>query len=262
MCGIVGYYLQGKTTPPNIIDTLKYLYTESIVRGKDATGMAFIQEDKLYYHKNHVPATDYVNEAVFDDITQNKPRYLIGHLRMATKGDPADNKNNHPFISKDYLWAMVHNGIIYNDDKLTALYQLQRKADTDSEVMLRLLEHFYKQEKNIVSAFTKMVNCVVGTITIGLLTQTKELYIFNGGRDIYTAYDTKNKNFFICSMKSVLQSAFTQKMEYGMFPVIENVSIGIVPENNLLIFTPKDVKLIAIKRTSRIELPREKFLFQ
>ena len=63
------------------------------------------------------------------------------HTRYATKGDPADNGNNHPFVLPGI--SLVHNGVLRNDDELFAELGVARTAPghTDSEAIAALLAY-------------------------------------------------------------------------------------------------------------------------
>ena len=47
-----------------------------------------------------------------------KVKSAILHTRYATQGLPSDNRNNHPVVSTDNRIALVHNGVISNDQSL------------------------------------------------------------------------------------------------------------------------------------------------
>jgi hypothetical protein len=62
------------------------------------------------------------------------------HARAASlgSGPPADNSNNHPFVSTDKQVALVHNGKIFEYDALTKKYMVNSRCD--SEILLRIFE--------------------------------------------------------------------------------------------------------------------------
>ena len=67
---------------------------------------------------------------------------LLVHARGASKGlgEPAVNRNNHPFVSNDYSIGLVHNGRVDDTEYhyLKSRYGVQSQCD--SEILLRILE--------------------------------------------------------------------------------------------------------------------------
>ena len=65
---------------------------------------------------------------------------LLVHSRRASQGigEPANNANNHPFVSDDGNLALIHNGRIFEFDKLKNDYPIISQCD--SEILLRIVE--------------------------------------------------------------------------------------------------------------------------
>jgi asparagine synthetase B (glutamine-hydrolysing) len=67
------------------------------------------------------------------------------HTRAATKGNPNQFENNHPMFDSGasaapHQCAVVHNGVIQNDDTLFNTMNLERKAETDSDILRAILD--------------------------------------------------------------------------------------------------------------------------
>ncbi len=95
----------------------------------------------------------------------------IGHTRWATHGEPSD-VNAHPHVGQDGKIAVVHNGIIEN--YLEIKKSLLRKgvvfaSDTDTEVIVQLLEYYYRKKFNLMDAVYAVLNRIKGAYAMGIL---------------------------------------------------------------------------------------------
>lgn len=130
MCGIAGFSLSRSES----LDTRKLtraLLASIEVRGKDATGIAYRDGDKVRLAKTAVPASRF-------GVDRMAPTTVaILHTRFATKGSPENNANNHPIVSGNVVG--VHNGHLSNDDAVFDYLGVQRNADVDSEAAFALI---------------------------------------------------------------------------------------------------------------------------
>lgn len=163
MCGIVAY-LGEKKAYPIIIKGLKRLE----YRGYDSAGVALLDESiNLYKKAGKVSVLeDFVKDKNLDSTSG------IGHTRWATHGPPND-ENAHPHLSGDSDLAIIHNGIIENYDSLKK--ELIKRghsfiSDTDTEVLIHLIEDIQKNEKvKLDKAVRIALKEVVGAYAIVIL---------------------------------------------------------------------------------------------
>ncbi|MEB3206350.1 MAG: glutamine--fructose-6-phosphate transaminase (isomerizing) [Vampirovibrionales bacterium] len=140
MCGIVGY-LGKKPLIPLLLESLKLLE----YRGYDSSGIAtlvpgealsvFKASGKLINLERLIP------EAAQKMPVSTTPCIGIGHIRWATHGAPTD-RNAHPHLSQCAEIAVVHNGIIENDQEIRSALSSEGvvfASDTDSECIAQLL---------------------------------------------------------------------------------------------------------------------------
>ncbi len=158
MCGIFGY-IGNKNAASVILKGLENLQ----YRGYDSAGIVVFDGTKPQYIKKKGKVN------VLKKILKKNPiqGFLgIGHSRWATHGTPSD-KNAHPFWDcKKEIW-LVHNGIIEN--YLTLKKQLLKKghqfsSETDTEVIVHLLEDFYKGD--LKKATEEVVKMLVGAYAL------------------------------------------------------------------------------------------------
>jgi len=163
MCGIVGYIGQ-KQASQILVNALKKLE----YRGYDSAGIAVIDDGNIVVRKCK-GALKFLEEKIADETI--KGSVGIGHTRWATHGEPSD-LNAHPHASTDGSISIVHNGIIENYAEIKAKLQAEGvvfKSQTDTEVVVQLLDKFYKEEKDIFKAVFKALRTVQGSYALGVV---------------------------------------------------------------------------------------------
>ena len=163
MCGIVGY-IGPQNATPIILNGLKKLE----YRGYDSAGLAVIQNnhleirrdvgklDKLAELVSEIPVTGYVG---------------IGHTRCATHGEPSA-RNAHPQVGMSGNVVVVHNGIVENYLELRNELSDEGvvfNSDTDTEVIVQLVERFESTGLNLVDASRQAMRQIKGAHGIVLL---------------------------------------------------------------------------------------------
>jgi glucosamine--fructose-6-phosphate aminotransferase (isomerizing) len=141
MCGIVAYIGQ-KQAYPIILKGLKRLE----YRGYDSAGIALLDEGNINLYKRQGKVSNLEEFAASHNLNGNSG---IGHTRWATHGAPND-VNAHPHMSMEGDIALIHNGIIENYDSLKKELISKGyvfKSETDTEVLVHLIDHISKHEK-------------------------------------------------------------------------------------------------------------------
>ncbi|ATP42157.1 glutamine--fructose-6-phosphate transaminase (isomerizing) [Solibacillus sp. R5-41] len=176
MCGIVGYngVLDAKEILLKGLEKLEY-------RGYDSAGIAVHNEEGVTIFKEKGRIAD-LRKAVNEDVEANVG---IGHTRWATHGVP-NRLNAHPHTSASGRYTLVHNGVIENYHLLQKAYLkgIQMNSDTDTEVIVQLVDLFAKEGLSTVEAFRKTLSLLHGSYALALL----------DNEDCETIYVAKNKS--------------------------------------------------------------------
>lgn len=163
MCGIVGY-VGNKNATQVLINALKKLE----YRGYDSAGIAVLEGEDILVRKCK-GALKFLEEKIANETI--KSSMGIGHTRWATHGEPSD-ENSHPHTNMDGTISIVHNGIIENYAALKADLQNQGvvfKSQTDTEVIVHLIDKEYKQDKDIFQAVIRALHKLEGSYALGVL---------------------------------------------------------------------------------------------
>ncbi|MGN7990550.1 glutamine--fructose-6-phosphate transaminase (isomerizing) [Pedobacter sp. 22226] len=141
MCGIVGY-IGYREAWPIVLKGLKRLE----YRGYDSAGIALMNSSGQHIYKKAGKV------AVLEEFAEDQDKSGtsgMGHTRWATHGVPSD-RNSHPHTSNSGKLSIIHNGIIENYATLKeelANRGHEFKSDTDTEVLIHLIEEIQEIEK-------------------------------------------------------------------------------------------------------------------
>ncbi|MDT1957593.1 glutamine--fructose-6-phosphate transaminase (isomerizing) [Carnobacterium divergens] len=177
MCGIVG--VVGNQNAKEVLlqglEKLEY-------RGYDSAGIYLIddtKQDYLFKEKGRILA---LRNIVRQDVEAS---IGIGHTRWATHGVPSVI-NAHPHQSQSGRFTLVHNGVIENFTKLKSMYlsDVDFVSDTDTEVIVQLIEKFSLEGLTTLASFKKVVSLLKGSYALALMDKN----VFD------TIYVAKNKS--------------------------------------------------------------------
>lgn len=195
MCGIVGY-IGHREAYPIIIKGLQRLE----YRGYDSAGIALYDGTDIKLSKTKGKVSD-LKERLENEISTNGT-LGIGHTRWATHGVPND-VNSHPHYSNSGDLVIIHNGIIENYDALKKEL-IKRgytfKSDTDTEVLVNLIEDVKKNENTKLGKAVQIaLNQVVGAYAIAVFDKKKpnEIVVAKLGSPL--AIGIGDDEFFIAS---------------------------------------------------------------
>lgn len=183
MCGIIG--IRSKNGM-NVLPLTKQMFSTMEKRGPDGVGL--FMDNKIIYAES----LDKLN------IYSIKCDDLIGHSRLAITGG---YNGAQPFLSCDKKLIVEHNGEIYNylelRSKLSQTHNF--KTNTDSEVILHLLEEQYqKSNENILQAIKNTVSLLDGIYILVIREQsTGDVILVRDKLGVRQIYYAENNNFIV-----------------------------------------------------------------
>lgn len=222
MCGIVGYI--GNQDSKEILlrglEKLEY-------RGYDSAGIAVVNEQgvHVYKEKGRIAA---LREAVN---WETNGTVGIGHTRWATHGAP-NRINAHPHQSKSKRFTLVHNGVIENYEHIKRDFFSDHAfvSDTDTEVIVQLVERFVEEGFPVEEAFRMTLKKLEGSYALALLDQENP-------RTIYVA---KNKSPLLIGLGEecnvVASDAMAMLHITDTYLEIMDKEMGIVTQDSATIF--------------------------
>lgn len=190
MCGIVGYTGSEQAAPILLEGLSKLEY-----RGYDSAGLAVRDGDSPAVVVKAVGKLKHLYEKTGDG--RDLPGTCgIGHTRWATHGGPSLT-NAHPHVSGNCTGSGsgpvesqvvgVHNGIIENFQELKAKllrHGYQFYSDTDTEVLIKLVDYYYKKYKvGPIDAIAKTLVRVRGSYALAVMFTDYPGQIFAARKD-------------------------------------------------------------------------------
>lgn len=223
MCGIVGYI--GNQDAKEILlkglEKLEY-------RGYDSAGIAVINEAGVHLFKEKGRIAEL--RKIVD--TEVSATVGIGHTRWATHGKPS-KINAHPHQSASERFTIVHNGVIENYELLIEefLSDVTFKSDTDTEVIVQLVEKFVNEGLEVKEAFRKTLSKLEGSYAIAMIDRhNKE-----------TIYVAKNKSPLLIGLGDgfnvVASDAMAMLQVTKEFVELMDKEMVIVSEDNVQILS-------------------------
>ncbi len=226
MCSIGGY-ISFSTSRPNR-ETLETLFTDMQVRGKDASGFAYIQGRKSITVKAAETSTELIKKQSWANLfKQALPNKMIFHTRAATQGDEKINDNNHPLLSKQN-YPYVHNGMINNGHEFGIFRDV-----VDSLAIREVYEGSYQD----------LPDKLKGSWTVAML-QPKKIVIWRHSNPVNFFYDKEIDTLFFASTEGILKGILPIEdvkgflMPSRMWSISDDTYIEIDEKNGLTFEKP------------------------
>lgn len=230
MCGIGGIIapFSSQRWKAKVMDKLLLAAQK---RGTDATGICFVDPKRgMVIVKDGKRAWDFVREnPQYKEERANFPAIVLGHCRAATKRGSTgseDNKNNHPFFAKEARIAMIHNGLIANDDNWRETVGqdggLRNKPESvvDSEVMVCAVETFFLEQeegkRTMKDAIDDAAYTISGSYTLALLKEDEpnRVYFVRHDNPLSFAWIPSEKAIVFGSTEEIIKEALEEYKEH------------------------------------------------
>jgi len=221
MCGVMGF-VRTKGWNKGTARFLTALMIGIEIRGDHASGVAWLPRPefkKMLYGKKPCPATEFISSQWWASAMDSKSDALIGHARWATHGTVNNPINNHPHVSGNRRFAIVHNGIVAED------VNVKISGQCDSEKILSLI-----QRSGVKGALGKLTATKYASYAV-LALDTKEriLHAFRNERSPMVVADMTEQigGIVFCSTLEILEDALSvcdiakEPQVYSIIPDID-----------------------------------------
>ena len=231
MCGIVGYigWQKAQDVVMNGLEKLEY-------RGYDSSGIATIYDGQLKLSK-YKGRLSVLSKHLEED---PHPGHVgIGHTRWATHGQQSD-VNSHPHINESNSLAVIHNGIIENYRALKKELTDEGyvfKSQTDTEVVVHMIDKYLKKTGDILSAVNMAVSRLRGAYALGIISKAEPDKIIAVRKESPLIVGIgKGENFFASDIPAILE--YTRQIYY-----VDNDETAVITKDDI-IFYDKDKNVI------------------
>ena len=230
MCGIVGY-IGTQDTKEILLKGLEKLE----YRGYDSAGIAVVNENGVHVFKEKGRIAD-LREVVDADVTATVG---IGHTRWATHGVPS-KVNAHPHQSASKRLTLVHNGVIENYAILKREYlqDVTLVSDTDTEVIVQIIEKFVNEGNTVEAALRQTLSILKGSYAIALVDneEPETIYVGKNKSPLLVGVGQDNFNVVASDAMAMLQvtDQFVELMDKEMV-IVKRESVTIKKLNGEIV---------------------------
>lgn len=222
MCGIGAYIGDKKAS-----SVLKGIIKDLEYRGYDSCGIATYFSGEIYCKKD----VGKVDDVDFSFLEGNVG---IAHTRWATHGI-VNHENAHPHFDCNKKMYLVHNGIIENSDELKKILKDHKfTSQTDSEVIVHLIEDFVNSGDLIEDAFVKCLKLLEGAYAIVMVYEGK-LYVARKGSPLVLGV---GENEMFVASDSIPIQKYTRNIVF-----LEDDDYGVIEKDSYKINNLEDVNV-------------------
>jgi glucosamine--fructose-6-phosphate aminotransferase (isomerizing) len=223
MCGTFGLVSNNIDAPKNVHKGLMSLE----YRGYDSFGIACSCNGKLSIIKK----CGAPSKVIFNKLFLPNSNIAIGHSRWATHGSVCE-ENAHPHFNENKTLAITHNGIIDNYLELKEILASKGhvfNSETDSEVIVHLVEEELKKTDDLSLAFRLALQKIQGRYAILLISKDEEcIYAARNGSPLIIGR-AKGENVVASDTPAILP--ITKIVNY-----LDDGEMSLIKKDNVLFF--------------------------
>lgn len=210
MCGIFGV-ISSSINKSNLIKLVKH----SKQRGVDSSGLVYYNDNQYF-----VDRSDYNVGKLLALVSPYNSPLVFGHSRLITNG----LSDNQPVI-RDSV-ALIHNGIIVNEDTIWTELEKKRQFKIDSEVILAIAEDVLENGGEIKDIPQRVLALCKGVVACAMVFPNKgKLLLFSNNGSLYIGY--KGSDFYFASERYGLDLVKCQNIKQIINEEIKIVDIPV-----------------------------------
>ncbi len=209
MCGIFGIAVTKKAQVNKRLlkryADLLFVLSES--RGKEASGIAFHQGDRVLVYKLPVRATKLIKTKGYARIFEDSGviSSFIGHSRLATNGVTSKSQNNQPVIAQG--GTLVHNGIVVNDKRLWKdVLGKPARGELDTMVLPYLFANLRATGLTTKEVISQSYSALEGAVTIAYFPSWESSLVVSTNTGSLYGAKVKALGVVFCSEEYILKS--------------------------------------------------------
>lgn len=177
MCGIFGVI----SSSPVLEDELNVLVKHAQQRGRDSSGLVTFIDDAY-----HVYRADYPITRLLKEVRPQASHLVLGHSRLITNG-LADNQP----VVRDGV-AVLHNGIVVNDEAIWAEIGKTRVQQIDTEVIAAIAAAHLETGGELAQLPARILGLCRGVVACALiLPRLGKLCLFSNNGSLYIGKKAK-----------------------------------------------------------------------
>jgi hypothetical protein len=171
MCGVFGIV----SADVSVRDDLTRLATHAQQRGKDSSGLLFLQDGGYQIHRADYPISRLLSES-----RPYSTGVAMGHSRLITNG----LDDNQPVLRDDI--CVLHNGIIVNHEAIWTKIGKIRELQIDTEVIPAIAAAHLEQGGRVEDIPAKVLDLCVGVVACAVaLPRLGKLCLFSNNGSLY-----------------------------------------------------------------------------